>query len=86
MFQLKRDKKKVYKCGGKEMLSYEEFKLRIEKQLKEQPEGLTWSEIKENENLPQKYPNNKWVRQLEQDINLRREKIKGKMIWKLSEN
>ncbi|MHA2243766.1 MAG: hypothetical protein ACXADY_02235 [Candidatus Hodarchaeales archaeon] len=65
------------------MLSYEEFKSKIANQLKEHPEGLTWSEIKENESLPQKYPNNKWVRQLEQDINLERKKIKGKMIWKL---
>ncbi|PWI49513.1 hypothetical protein CEE45_01600 [Candidatus Heimdallarchaeota archaeon B3_Heim] len=67
------------------MLSYEEFKLRVETQLKKNPDGLTWSEIKENENLPQKYPNNIWVRKLEEDIKLKRERVRGRMIWKLGE-
>lgn len=62
---------------------YSDFKETIEKLLKRFPIGLTWLEIKEKLNFPQKVPNNKWVKQLESDIGLKRIKIENKTIWKL---
>lgn len=64
-------------------MSYEEFRDRIRNVLKSEPEGLTWTEIRKRANLYQKFPNNKWVRRLEEDIGLTREKVKGRPIWKL---
>ena len=68
---------------GEKKITYEEFKIQIKEVLKTEPEGLTWTEIRKRANLYQKWPNNKWVRKLDEDINLIREKIKGRMIWRL---
>lgn len=62
---------------------YEEFKNRIKEILEDAQKPLTWTEIRTRGNLKQKYPNNLWVRKMEEDIGLIREKIKGKMHWKL---
>lgn len=62
---------------------YEEFKNHIKKILVEAGKPLTWSEIKTIGNFKQKFPNNLWVRKMEENIGLIREKIKGKMHWKL---
>jgi len=64
-------------------MSYEEFRDRIENVLKSEPEGLTWIEIRKRANLYQKFPNNRWVHKLEEDIALVRKKVKGRTIWKL---
>lgn len=65
-------------------MNYEEFRDKIETILHENPNGLTWSQIKERLNLPQKVPNNQWVARLEKDINLIREKQeKSVLIWRL---
>jgi hypothetical protein len=65
------------------MMSYEEFKAKIESELKANPNGLTWSELKERLKLPQTVPNNKWVRRLEKDIGLIRIKEARGLIWRL---
>lgn len=62
---------------------YAEFKTKIEAILKAEPRGLTWTEIKKRLNLPQKVPNNKWVRMMETDIGLIRQTEKGRIIWRL---
>jgi len=62
---------------------YGKFRTQIERILKVEPEGLTWTEIKQRLNLPQKVPNNRWVRKMEKDIGLERKTIKGKTYWKL---
>jgi len=62
---------------------YEEFKNQIKNILANAGEPLTWNEIRIRGNLKQKLPNNLWVRKMEEDIGLIREKIKGKMYWKL---
>lgn len=67
----------------KEIMPYKEFKNIIKKELEENPSGLTWTEIKDKIGLEQKVPNNKWVKRMEKDINLIREKINRRMIWKL---
>lgn len=59
----------------KEKDKYEEFKRKVEQVLKEAGEPLTWAEIKEKAGFIQKVPNNNWVRQLEQDIGLVRERV-----------
>ena len=60
---------------------YEDFKESIKNILERHPGGLTWSQIRDKLNLPQKAPNNKWVRKLEEDINLRRIKLNGGTFW-----
>jgi len=66
-------------------MSYEEFKNKIEMLLKENPKGLSWTEIKEKGNFSQKVPNNKWVSMLKNDIGLTRKQIDTKIIWSLPE-
>lgn len=60
---------------------YEEFKKSIKNILERHPAGLTWSQIRDKLNLPQKYPNNKWVKKLEQEIGLRRIRIGSELFW-----
>ena len=64
---------------------YEKFRDPIERILKEAKQPLTWTAIKEKAGFKQKVPNNKWVRWMEDDIGLFREKTKeGKTLWRLS--
>ena len=66
------------------MLTYENFRDRIEKVLREAGKELTWTEIRTVAQLPQKFPNNQWVHRMEQDIGLKREKdAHGIIHWKL---
>jgi len=63
---------------------YEEFRDRIQEALRTEPKGLTWTEIKQRLGLPQKVPNNKWVRMMEKDIGLVRETDKERgVVWRL---
>jgi hypothetical protein len=46
---------------------------------------MTWTEIRTAAKLPQMFPNNKWVRRLERDIGLKRNKdVHGIIRWQLS--
>lgn len=63
-------------------MTYEEFRDSIKNLLKRKNK-LTWTEIREELNLPQKVPNNLWVRTMERDIGLIREKIGTRTVWKL---
>ena len=63
-------------------MMYEQFRDRIGGYLLGLGYPITWSEIRENLALPQKFPNNKWVRRMEADIGLKRERDRaGKMMW-----
>lgn len=62
---------------------YEEFKNKVKGILEEARKPLTWTEIKERAGFTQKFPNNVWVRNMEKDIGLVREKIKGRVYWRL---
>ena len=63
---------------------YEGFKTSIQKILRRSKNPLTWAEIKERGGFEQKVPNNKWVKRMEDDIGLVREKTKdGKTVWRL---
>jgi len=65
------------------MLTYEDFRDKIQDTLKEKA-VLTWTEIRTIAKLPQAFPNNKWVRRMETDIRLRRNKdTHGIIKWSL---
>jgi hypothetical protein len=64
-------------------MSYEEFRDKIRDELKASDRPLSWSEIREHQNLPQKFPNNQWVHRMESDIALHREKHGDKTLWRL---
>jgi predicted Zn-ribbon and HTH transcriptional regulator len=68
---------------GGAMLTYEDFREKVRETLKKS-DALTWTEIRTAAKLPQKFPNNKWVRQLEQDVGLKRGKdAHGIIKWKI---
>lgn len=56
------------------MLTYDDFSTRISDTLRAEGRPLTWTEIRTRSGLPQKFPNNEWVRRLERDIGLTRTK------------
>jgi DNA-directed RNA polymerase subunit RPC12/RpoP len=65
------------------MLTYEEFRDKIREALIGKG-PLTWTEIRTTAKLPQKFPNNRWVHQLEKDISLRRNKdVHGIIKWQV---
>jgi len=68
---------------SEQITPYGKFKIQIEAVLKAESSGLTWTEIKSKLGLPQKAPNNKWVRMMEKDIGLTRVKEKRGTVWKL---
>ena len=64
------------------MTSYESFRDEIREALK--GGALTWTEIRTTAKLPQMFPNNQWVRRLEDDIALQRLKdAHGIIHWSL---
>ena len=66
------------------MADYEAFKNVIHEMLQNADQPLTWTEIKDEANLPQKVPNNQWVHRMEQDIGLVRERVGNRILWKLN--
>ena len=65
------------------MLTYEDFRDKIRQTLKKSG-PLTWTEIRTIAKLPGKFPNNTWVRRLEEDIKLKRERdTTGIFTWKV---
>jgi DNA-directed RNA polymerase subunit RPC12/RpoP len=67
------------------MLTYENFSNKIAQTLKSSSGPLTWTEIRTLAGLPQKFPNNEWVRRMERDIGLKRTKDgHGIINWELS--
>lgn len=51
----------------KNVEGYEHFRDAILKTLRPEPNGLTWTEIRTRGKLPQKLPNNVWVKRMETD-------------------
>ena len=65
------------------MLTYEDFRDKIQDTLKKSG-PITWTEIRTIAKLPEKFPNNKWVHRMEQDIGLKRNKeAQGIIKWKV---
>jgi hypothetical protein len=66
------------------MMTYEAFRDTIARTLREAGNPLTWTEIRTIAKLPQKFPNNKWVHEMEKDIGLQRNKDQHGIIkWAL---
>lgn len=71
----------------KHRMSYDEFKAKIVAVLKEAKGPLTWTEIRTTAALPQAFPNNQWVRRMEDDIGLvRRRESDGTIHWSLKDS
>ena len=65
-------------------MSYELFQEKIVNVLKAANVPLTWTEVRTEAELPQLFPNNQWVRRMEKDVDLHREKDQhGVMHWSL---
>jgi hypothetical protein len=66
------------------MTTYEDFRDLVRQALLNDRQ-LTWTEIRTEAKLPQLFPNNQWVRRLEQDIGLeRRRDAHGIIHWGLT--
>jgi hypothetical protein len=66
------------------MMSYEDFRDAVSAAILRAGKPITWTEIRTDAKLPQKFPNNQWVRRLEADITLMREKdAHGIILWGL---
>lgn len=69
---------------GRAMMAYEDFRDRISQILRKTGTPLTWTEIRTAGKLPQKFPNNRWVKKMEEDIGLLRKKdAHGIIHWEL---
>lgn len=65
-------------------MTYEDFRDLIAKTLREAGKPITWTEVRTIGRLPQKFPNNQWVRRMETDIALKRERDQhGIILWHL---
>jgi hypothetical protein len=65
-------------------MKYTEFKDSIREELKRNPSGLTWRELKGTLALPYERPCSEWTSRLEKEIGLvRREKKGNALIWRL---
>lgn len=68
----------------KSMLTYDDFRDKITETLRAEGGPLTWTEIRTRAKLPQKFPNNQWVHNLERDIGLDRKRdASGIIHWRL---
>lgn len=71
----------------KQRMPYDDFKAKIAAVLKDARTPLTWTEIRTTAALPQAFPNNQWVRRMEEDIGLTRHRESDGIIrWQLKES
>ncbi len=67
------------------MVTYESFRDTVKRELEASRAPLTWTEIRTLAKLPEKFPNNQWVRRMERDIGLHRSKDgHGIIKWSLA--
>jgi len=65
-------------------MRYLVFRDLIRKELRKNPAGLTWLELKERLNLPYDQPCPTWVKRLEDEIGLSRTRGAGRAyVWKV---
>jgi DNA-directed RNA polymerase subunit RPC12/RpoP len=65
-------------------MTYEEFRDQVKHVLTSSKIPITWTEVRTKAKLPQKWPNNQWVRRMDKDIGLIREKDKNGIIkWRI---
>ena len=67
--------------------TYEEFSNKVHRVLNEAGRPMTWTEVRTQAKLSQLFPNNQWVRRMEKDIQLIRNKDqKGIIMWSILSN
>jgi len=66
-------------------MSYEGFREKVADELRKAANPLTWTEVRTAANLPQAFPNNQWVRRMEEDIGLLRRRSDGIIHWLLKD-
>ena len=65
-------------------MTYFEFREVVLTELRRKSAGLTWRELKEGAGLPYRTACPEWVRRLEREDGLRREKGTGRaLVWRL---
>jgi hypothetical protein len=65
-------------------MRYLEFRNAIEEKLLQNPDGLTWAELKERLDLPYKRPCPTWVRRMEEESGLSRARGAGRAyVWRI---
>ncbi|HLX59739.1 MAG TPA: hypothetical protein VKX17_00525 [Planctomycetota bacterium] len=65
-------------------MRYAEFRNEIQTELRRNPAGLTWAELKTRRNLPYERPCPEWLKRLENEIGLKR--LAGKKrahVWRV---
>jgi hypothetical protein len=63
---------------------YVDFRDAIEKELRRNPDGLTWAELKQRLDLPYDRPCPTWVRQMARESGLSRARGTGRAhLWKV---
>ncbi len=66
------------------MMTYDNFRSKVEHVLRSAKSELTWTEIRTTTKLPQLFPNNQWVHRLEKDIGLQRHRdAHGIIRWRI---
>ena len=63
---------------------YEDLRDEVRKILESKPEGVSWTQIRKELQLSQRAPYHKWVKRMEKDIGLAREKKGSQTIWRLT--
>ena len=67
------------------MMRYVEFRDRIQKKLQRNPSGLTWTELRDQLDLPYDRPCAAWIKRLEEEIALSRARGTGRAyVWKIN--
>jgi len=66
--------KSLLEQARKSATSYEDFRDKIVATLKASGQPLTWTDIRTRGGLPQMFPNNGWVRRMENDVGLHRQR------------
>ncbi len=65
-------------------MTYLEFKSRIFDALSGDSGGLTWKQLREQQELPYKRPCPEWTRRLQKEIGLKRDRKKGReLLWRI---
>ena len=65
-------------------MRYVDFRDMIQEELRQNPAGLTWAELKERLDLPYDRPCPTWVRRMEQEVGLSKAKGPGRAYaWKV---
>ena len=68
-------------------MQYVDFRDAIQRELRRNPEGLTWVQLKEHLDLSYDRPCQTWVYRMEEEIGLTRVRGTGRaFVWKLQRN